>query len=170
MAVSVAFQASAHPGCPFSPGQTGALKARSPAKEFEEVPSCCTSVQKSQVGLFAWGKIPSSSQILNQLPESSRWWRPMREGQVSGVGQGSASFWKLHTFPRNRSLWKRENEAAQLKWWEAWAASFIVFEVCFTLPNLKKKKKKKKTVNAAFPPQLHPSHLRNSGGQKRGWY
>lgn len=48
---------SAYPGCPFSSGQTDAVKARTLAKDFEEIPSCFVSVCAKISSCFVcfWG-------------------------------------------------------------------------------------------------------------------
>lgn len=161
---------SALPGCPLPPGQTGALKARALAKNFEEVPSCF-SVYKTQncvvcLGCAGEGVFPQSSKTSNRLPGSHLLEGDgMREGQVRGD-----LFLKVVQLPH---IWVfvegEENEEAQLKWCKTLAASLIVYEVCFTLLNLKKRKRKRKLSMLPFPPLLHPSGLRRkSEGRKRG--
>lgn len=161
---------SAFPGCPLPPGQTGALKARALAKNFEEVPSCFC-VYKNQncvvcLGCAGEGVFPQSSKTSNRLPGSHLLEGDgMREGQVRGD-----LFLKVVQLPH---IWVfvegEENEEAQLKWCKTLAASLIVYEVCFTLLNLKKRKRKRKVSMLPFPPLLHPSGLRRkSEGRKRG--
>lgn len=77
----------------------------------------------------------------------------VREGQVWAV------VLKAVRLPTHGSLWKKENEEAQLKWRETLAASVYVRSLLlFGIW----KKEKKKGVNAAFPP-LHP-HASKGGG------
>ena len=144
---------SAFPGCPLPSGQTGALKARVLAKNFEEVPSCfCLYKNQNCVvclGCAGEGVLPQSSKTSNRLPgrhllEGDG----MREGQVQGD-----LFLRVVQLPH---IWVfvegEENEEAQLKWCKTLAASLIVYEVCFTLLNLKKRKRKRKVSMLPFPP------------------
>lgn len=127
---------------------------------------CCFCLCKNRklCCLLGLGGFPQSSKTSNQLPESHLLGGDgMREGQVQGWGL----FLKVVHLPQIQVFVEgEENEEAQLKWCKTLAASLIVYEVCFTLLNLKKRKRKVSML--PFPPLLNPPGLRRkSEGQKK---
>lgn len=113
---------------------------------------CCFCLCKNRklCCLLGLGGFPQSSKTSNQLQESHLLGGDgMREGQVQGWGL----FLKVVHLPQIQVFVEgEENEEAQLKWCKTLAASLIVYEVCFTLLNLKKRKRKRKVSMLPFPP------------------